>query len=145
MAPTQLRNLLTKLLFWLSLLHVINFLAWRQRIMSLACFANNVIHPCPQVMSILDREMPPEFTPANCLCHNYVCISKGQIQLKQSKLSLSIIIDMTISIDNRYGFFIINISSFQPLVGNNESKVSCCGHMAVSSTGKTKGLLLLDS
>ena len=42
----------------------VNFLAWRQRIISLVCFANNAIHPWPQVM--------PIFTPANCLCRNFV-------------------------------------------------------------------------
>ena len=32
-----------------------NFLAWTQRIISLVCFANNAIHPWPQVMPIFDR------------------------------------------------------------------------------------------
>ena len=53
----------------------INFLAWRQRIISLVCFANNAIHPWPQVMQIFDREMPPGFTPAICLRRNFVYIS----------------------------------------------------------------------
>ena len=56
----------------------INFVAWRQIIItciSLVCFANNVIHPWPQVMPIFDREMPPRFTPAICLCRNFVFIS----------------------------------------------------------------------
>ena len=48
-----------------------NFLAWRQRIISLACFANNVIHPWPQMMPTFDREMPLGFTPAICLCWNF--------------------------------------------------------------------------
>ena len=52
-----------------------NFLAWRQRIISLVCFANNAIRPWPQVMPIFDREMPPGFTPAICLRHNFVYIS----------------------------------------------------------------------
>ena len=42
----------------------INFLAWRQRIISLVCLANNVIHTWPQVMPIFDWEMPPGFTLA---------------------------------------------------------------------------------
>ena len=53
----------------------INFLAWRQRIISLVCFANNAIHPWPQVMPIFDQEMPPRFTPAICLRRNFVYIS----------------------------------------------------------------------
>ena len=53
----------------------INFLAWKKRIISLACFANNVIQPWIQVMPIFDREMPPGFTPAICLCRNFVYIS----------------------------------------------------------------------
>ena len=48
---------------------------WRQRIISLACFANNVIQTCPQVMLIFNREMPPGFTPAICLHHNFVYIA----------------------------------------------------------------------
>ena len=48
-----------------------------QRIISLACFANNVnvIHPWSQMMPIFDREMPPIFTPAICSHHNFVYIS----------------------------------------------------------------------
>ena len=53
----------------------INFLTWRQRVISLVCFANNAIHPWPQVMPIFDREIPPGFTPAICLCRNFVYIS----------------------------------------------------------------------
>ena len=53
----------------------INFWAWRQIIISLLCFANNVIHPWPQVMPIFDQEMPPRFTPAIFLRHNFVYIS----------------------------------------------------------------------
>ena len=34
-----------------------------------------VIHPWPQMMPIFDREMPPRFTPAICLHHNFVYIS----------------------------------------------------------------------
>ena len=49
----------------------INFLAWRQRIISSVCFANNAIHPWPQVMPIFNREMPPGFTPAICLRFNF--------------------------------------------------------------------------
>ena len=52
----------------------INCLAWRQRIISLVCFANNAIHPWPQVMPIFDREMLPGFTPAIFLCRNFVYI-----------------------------------------------------------------------
>ena len=37
-----------------------NFLAWRQRIVSLVCFANNAIHPWPQMMPIFDRERPAD-------------------------------------------------------------------------------------
>ena len=58
----------------------INFLAWRQRIISVVSFANNAIHPWPQVMLIFDWEMPPGFTPAICLCHNYVYISNLEDQ-----------------------------------------------------------------
>ena len=36
---------------------------------------------------------------------------------------------MKISIDNRYGFFDIDISSFLPHVGDNELTASRCGHM----------------
>ena len=54
---------------------MINFLAWWQRIINLACFANNVIHPWPQMVLIFDREMPPRFTPAICLHCNLVYIS----------------------------------------------------------------------
>ena len=50
-------------------------MAWRQRIVSLVCFANNAIHPWPRVMLIFDREMPPGFTPAICLRCNFVYIS----------------------------------------------------------------------
>ena len=56
----------------------INILAWRQIIISLACFANNVIHPWPQEMPIFDQAMPPGFSPqppAICFCHNFVYIS----------------------------------------------------------------------
>ena len=53
----------------------INFLAWRQRIISLVYFANNAIHPWPQVMQIFNWEMPPGFTPAICLHRNFVFIS----------------------------------------------------------------------
>ena len=53
----------------------INFLAWRQRMISLVCFANSAIHSCPQVMPIFDREMLPGFTPAICLRCNFVYIS----------------------------------------------------------------------
>ena len=52
----------------------INFLAWRPRIISLVCFANNAIRPWPQVMPIFDREMPPGFSPAICLHRNFVYI-----------------------------------------------------------------------
>ena len=75
---TKLGNLLTKWPFCLSLwimIWYINFMAWRQRIISLVCFANNVIHPWPLVMPIFNREMPPDFTPAICLRHNFVHIS----------------------------------------------------------------------
>ena len=75
MAATELGYLLTKLSFWLKFMTwymYINFLAWRQRILSLVCFANNAIHPWPQVMPIFDREMPPRFTPAICLRRNFV-------------------------------------------------------------------------
>ena len=44
----------------------INFLAWIQRIISLACFANNVIHPWNQMILIFDREMPAGFTHVIC-------------------------------------------------------------------------------
>ena len=37
-----------------------NFLAWRQRIISLVCFANNAIHPWPQMMPIFDQERPAD-------------------------------------------------------------------------------------
>ena len=47
-----------------------NFLAWAQRIISLVCFANNAIHPWPQVMPIFDPEMHPGFTPVICLRRN---------------------------------------------------------------------------
>ena len=43
-------------------------------IISLVCFANNAIHPWPQVMPIFDREMHPGFTPI-CLRRNFVYIS----------------------------------------------------------------------
>ena len=78
MAATELGYLLTKLSFWLSLWRDINFLAWRQRIISLVWFANNAIHLWPQVMPIFDREMPPGlsgFTPAICLSRNFVYVS----------------------------------------------------------------------
>ena len=39
------------------------------------CFANNVIHLWPQVMPLFDQGMPPGFTPAIFLCHNFVYIS----------------------------------------------------------------------
>ena len=52
-----------------------NFLAWRQRIVSLVCFANNAISPWPQVMPIFDQEMSPGFTPAICLRRDFVYIS----------------------------------------------------------------------
>ena len=55
-------------------------LAWRQIIISLGCFANNAIHPWLQVMPIFDREMPPGFTPANCLRRNFVYISNSENQ-----------------------------------------------------------------
>ena len=42
---------------------------------SLLCFANNAIHPWPQVMPILEREMPPGFTPDICLRRNFVYVS----------------------------------------------------------------------
>ena len=42
----------------------IDFLAWKQRIISLVCFANNAIRPWPQVMPIFVQEMPPGSTPA---------------------------------------------------------------------------------
>ena len=38
-------------------------------------FANNVIHLGPQMMLIIDREKPLEFTRAISLCHNFVYIS----------------------------------------------------------------------
>ena len=44
----------------------INFLAWIQRIISLACFANNVIHPWNQMILIFDQEMPAGFTHVIC-------------------------------------------------------------------------------
>ena len=56
----------------------INFLVWKQRIISLVYFANNMnnaIRLWPQVMPIFDREMPPGFTPAICLRRNFVYIS----------------------------------------------------------------------
>ena len=52
----------------------------RQRIISLVCFANNAIHPWPQVMPIFDREMPPGFTSAICLRRNFVYISNLENQ-----------------------------------------------------------------
>ena len=52
----------------------INFLAWMSSMISLASFAHSVIHPGPQMMLIFHREMPPAFTPANCLRRNFVCI-----------------------------------------------------------------------
>ena len=52
----------------------------RQRIISLVCFANNAIHPWPQVMPIFDREMPPGFTSAICLPRNFVYISNLENQ-----------------------------------------------------------------
>ena len=75
MATVELGNLPTKWPCWLSLWHDINFLAWGQRIISLACFDNNVIHPWPQAKPKFDWEMPPGLTPAICLCPNFVYIS----------------------------------------------------------------------
>ena len=70
----------------------INFLAWTQRIISLVCFANNAIHPWPQVMPIFDREMPPGFTPVICLRRNFVYISnlenRGDKSLDQNFLNI---------------------------------------------------------
>ena len=70
----------------------INFLAWRQRIISLVCFANNAIHPWPQVMPIFYREMPPGFTPDSCLRRNFVYISNlengGDKSLDQNFLNI---------------------------------------------------------
>ena len=85
MAATNLGYLHTKLSFWLRLWHdwYISFLAWRQRIISLVCFANNAIHPWPQVMPIFDREMPPGFTPAICLHCNFVYISNLESRGRQ--------------------------------------------------------------
>ena len=66
----------------------INFLAWREIIISVVCFANNAIRPWPQVMPIFDREMPPGFTPAICLRRNFVYISilenRGDKSLNQN-------------------------------------------------------------
>ena len=53
----------------------INSLVWMQTIISLACFAYNVIHPWPHMTLIFDGEIPPGLTPTICLCHNCVCIS----------------------------------------------------------------------
>ena len=66
MVATELGYLLTKLSFWLSLWRdiSISWHGWKQRIISLVCFANNAIRPWPQVMPIFDREMPPGSTPA---------------------------------------------------------------------------------
>ena len=76
MEAAELGYLLTKSSFWpRCMTWYINFLAWMQRIISLVCFANNAIHPWPQVMPILDREMPPRFTPVICLRRNFVYIS----------------------------------------------------------------------
>ena len=53
----------------------INFLAWRQRIVSLACFASNVVHPWTQVMRIFNQEMPPGSASSICSRRNFVCSS----------------------------------------------------------------------
>ena len=71
---TELGYLLTKLSFWLSLWHDIS-ISWHGGKESLVCFANNAIHPWPQVMPIFDRKMPPGFTPDIFLRHNFVYIS----------------------------------------------------------------------
>ena len=67
---------------------IYQFLGMDQRIISLACFANNVIHPWPQMMLIVDREMPSGFTPSICLLHNFVYIStlenRGNKSIKQN-------------------------------------------------------------
>ena len=47
-------------------------LAWRQRIISLVCFANNAIHPLPEAMPKFDRKVPPGFTPDISLSPNLV-------------------------------------------------------------------------
>ena len=67
----------------------INFLAWRQRTISLVCFANNAINPWPQVIPIFDRAMPPRFTPAICIHRNFVYISnfgESGRQIRRPKL-----------------------------------------------------------
>ena len=57
-------------------------------VISLVCFANNTVHPWPQMMPIFDREMPPGFTPAICLRRNFVYTStsenRGDKSIKQN-------------------------------------------------------------
>ena len=54
---------------------IYQFLGMEAKNYKFGIFANNVIHPWPQVMQIFDREMPPWFTPAICLRRNFVYIS----------------------------------------------------------------------
>ena len=54
---------------------IYQFLGMGQRIINLAYFANNAIHPRPQVMPKFGREMPQGFSPAISLHCNLFCIS----------------------------------------------------------------------
>ena len=49
---------------------------------------------------------------------------------------------MKISIDNRYGFFDIDISSFYPHVGDNELTASRCGSEYLESEREQRKLWL---
>ena len=73
MAATKLGNLLTKWPVWLSLYR--NMFLGPEAKNKFGCDANNVIHLCAQMMSIFSWEIPSGFTPAICLCHNFVYIS----------------------------------------------------------------------
>ena len=54
---------------------IYQFLGMEAKNYKFGIFANNAIHPWPQVMPIFDREMPPGFTPAICLRRNFFYIS----------------------------------------------------------------------
>ena len=54
-------------------------------------------------------------------------------------------IDMTIFIDNRYRFFSINISGFQPGMGDNKLSSFSSGQIAVSTARRMKGLLVKNT
>ena len=61
-----------------------NFEPW-----NLACFANNIIYPWPQMMPTFSREIPPGYTPAICLCQQfcqYLLLREPERHIPQSNL-----------------------------------------------------------